>query len=69
MGHLITFRALDKGVIELIGPQVALQFVIRLTQEISITLQAGRVYNYALVILIAICAFSCLWSLEMGCTS
>lgn len=63
MGHLISFRAIDRGGIELVGPQVTFQFTTRFTQEISITLQPGRVYNYALVILIAICAFTCLWSL------
>lgn len=61
MGHLITFRAIDKGAIELVGPKGASQFLIRFTQEIS-NLQPGRVYNYALVILIAIYVFTCLWS-------
>src|SRR6056300_1292200 len=55
LGHLITFRVLDKGVLELIGPKGISQFMIRLTQEIS-NLQSGLVYNYALMILIAICA-------------
>nr|QVL27575.1 NADH dehydrogenase subunit 5 [Paraphelliactis xishaensis] len=54
LGHLITFRVLDKGVLELIGPKGISQFMIRLTQEIS-NLQSGLVYNYALMILIAIC--------------
>nr|YP_009159650.1 NADH dehydrogenase subunit 5 [Antholoba achates]AKQ50923.1 NADH dehydrogenase subunit 5 [Antholoba achates] len=56
LGHLITFRTLDKGVLELIGPRGLSQFIIRLTQEIS-NLQSGLVYNYALIILIAISSF------------
>nr|YP_009159665.1 NADH dehydrogenase subunit 5 [Halcampoides purpureus]AKQ50938.1 NADH dehydrogenase subunit 5 [Halcampoides purpureus] len=51
LGHLITFRTLDKGVLELIGPKGISQFVIRLTQGIS-NLQSGLVFNYALLILI-----------------
>ena len=60
MGHLISFRAIDRGGIELVGPQMTFQITTRLTKEISITLQPGRVYIYALVILISICAFICL---------
>ncbi|YP_009701413.1 NADH dehydrogenase subunit 5 (mitochondrion) [Actinia tenebrosa] len=56
LGHLITFRALDKGILELIGPKGLSQFIIRLTQEIS-NLQSGLVYNYALIIFITIASF------------
>lgn len=66
MSHLISFRAIDRGGIELVGPQVTFQFTTRFTQEISITLQPGRVYNYALVIFIAICAFTCLWDVHLS---
>lgn len=53
LGHLITFKTLDKGVLELIGPKGISQFIIRLTQGVS-NLQSGMVFNYALVILIGV---------------
>nr|YP_008593260.1 NADH dehydrogenase subunit 5 [Bolocera tuediae]APD28324.1 NADH dehydrogenase subunit 5 [Bolocera sp. BZ-2016]CDG50874.1 NADH dehydrogenase subunit 5 [Bolocera tuediae] len=53
LGHLITFRTFDKGVLELIGPKGITQFVIKLTQELS-NLQSGLVFNYALVMLIGV---------------
>nr|QXO87014.1 NADH dehydrogenase subunit 5 [Stichodactyla haddoni] len=53
LGHLITFRTFDKGVLELIGPKGISQFVIKLTQELS-NLQSGLVFNYALVMLIGV---------------
>nr|AKQ50973.1 NADH dehydrogenase subunit 5 [Isosicyonis striata] len=53
LGHLITFRTFDKGVLELIGPKGISQFIIKLTQELS-NLQSGLVFNYALVMLIGV---------------
>jgi len=53
LGHFVTFKTLDKGVLELIGPKGISQFVIRLTQGVS-NLQSGLVFNYALVMLLGI---------------
>lgn len=51
VGHLISYRTLDRGVLELMGPKGISNFMIKLTQGIS-NLQSGLVFNYALVILI-----------------
>ena len=50
-GHLISYRTLDRGVLELVGPKGLSNSMIKLTQEIS-NLQSGLVFNYALVMLI-----------------
>lgn len=50
-GHLISYRTLDRGVLELVGPKGISNSMIKLTQGIS-NLQSGLVFNYALVILI-----------------
>nr|QJS34679.1 NADH dehydrogenase subunit 5 [Tylopathes sp. n. NB-2020] len=59
-GHLITYRTLDRGVLELIGPKGLSNFMIKLTQGIS-NIQSGLVFNYALVILIGT-AILILWT-------
>ena len=51
IGHLISYRTLDRGVLELMGPKGISNFMVKLTQGIS-NLQSGLVFNYALVILI-----------------
>nr|YP_010697718.1 NADH dehydrogenase subunit 5 [Myriopathes ulex]WCF76516.1 NADH dehydrogenase subunit 5 [Myriopathes ulex] len=59
-GHLITYRTLDRGVLELMGPKGLSNFMIKLTQGIS-NIQSGLVFNYALVILIGT-AILILWT-------
>nr|QJS34585.1 NADH dehydrogenase subunit 5 [Phanopathes sp. NB-2020] len=59
-GHLISYRTLDRGVLELVGPKGMSNFMIKLTQGIS-NLQSGLVFNYALVILIGT-AILILWT-------
>nr|YP_009734620.1 NADH dehydrogenase subunit 5 [Sphenopus marsupialis]QIB71214.1 NADH dehydrogenase subunit 5 [Sphenopus marsupialis]WGU50013.1 NADH dehydrogenase subunit 5 [Sphenopus marsupialis] len=56
LGHLISYRVLDKGVLELIGPKGISDRMIQLTQGIS-KLQSGLVFNYALIILIGAAVF------------
>ena len=56
LGHLISYRVLDKGVLELIGPKGISDLMIQLTQGIS-NLQSGLVFNYALIILIGAAVF------------
>nr|YP_009734555.1 NADH dehydrogenase subunit 5 [Microzoanthus occultus]QIB71110.1 NADH dehydrogenase subunit 5 [Microzoanthus occultus] len=52
-GHLITYRAIDKGSLELVGPSGLRNCVLQLTQLLS-NLQSGLVFNYALIILIGV---------------
>lgn len=50
-GHLITYRIIDRGVLEIIGPRGASQVLIRSTQRVS-NLQSGTVFNYALIMIV-----------------
>lgn len=53
LGHLITYRAFDKGILELIGPKGISKFVITLTQGLS-KIQSGLITTYALSLFIAL---------------
>ena len=55
-GHRISYRTIDKGTLELVGPKGVSNFLIGLTRGLS-NLQAGQVFNYALVILIGVAMF------------
>ena len=57
LGHLITYRAFDKGIIELIGPQEISKFVVRLTQGLS-KIQSGQITAYALSVFVAMVLLS-----------
>ncbi len=50
-GHLITYRVIDRGLLEIIGPKGAIQFLIRSTQKVS-NLQSGAVFNYVLIMIV-----------------
>ena len=50
-GHLITYRVIDRGLLEIIGPRGISVIVIKLTQNIS-NLQSGMVFNYALIMIV-----------------
>ena len=52
-GYQVSFRTLDKGVLELFGPIGIVQSVEHLSQSLS-RLQTGFVYHYAYVILIGL---------------
>lgn len=49
--HLITYRVIDRGILEIIGPKGISDILIRLTQNIS-SLQSGMVFNYVLVMIV-----------------
>ena len=49
-GHLITYKVIDRGVFETIGPKGASWLLIRFTQRVS-NLQSGTVFNYALIMI------------------
>ena len=46
--HLVTYRVLDRGLLEMMGPRGITGALIRLTQNISYY-QSGMVFNYALI--------------------
>nr|YP_001648592.1 NADH dehydrogenase subunit 5 [Xestospongia muta]ABW83899.1 NADH dehydrogenase subunit 5 [Xestospongia muta] len=50
-GHLITYRVIDRGLLEIIGPRGISNVFINLTQNIS-NLQSGMVFNYALIMIV-----------------
>jgi NADH-ubiquinone oxidoreductase chain 5 len=50
-GHLIAYRIIDRGILEIIGPRGISRILIRLTQNIS-DLQSGMVFNYALTMIV-----------------
>ena len=51
VGHLITYRVIDRGLLEILGPRGISKILIKLTQNIS-NLQSGMVFNYALIMII-----------------
>nr|YP_009113374.1 NADH dehydrogenase subunit 5 [Dendrophyllia cribrosa]AEZ51018.1 NADH dehydrogenase subunit 5 [Dendrophyllia cribrosa] len=55
-GHKISYRTMDKGILELVGPKGISNFMIELARGLS-NLQSGLVFNYALVILIGVAMF------------
>ncbi|CAH3196775.1 unnamed protein product [Porites evermanni] len=55
-GHQISYRTMDKGILELVGPKGISNFLIELARGLS-NLQSGLVFNYALVILIGFFVF------------
>lgn len=50
-GHLISYRIIDRGLLEIIGPRGISKFLIGVSQKIS-NLQSGLVFNYALIMLV-----------------
>ena len=50
-GHLITYRIIDRGILEIIGPKGLSKIFINLTQNIS-NFQSGMVFNYVLIMII-----------------
>lgn len=50
-GHFITYRLIDRGLLEIIGSGGASQLLIRSTQRVS-NLQSGTVFNYALIMIV-----------------
>ena len=50
-GHLITYRIIDRGLLEVIGPRGISNILINMTQNVS-NLQSGLVFNYVLIMLV-----------------
>ena len=49
--HLVSYRIIDRGLLEIIGPNGISRLLIRLAQNIS-SLQSGMVFNYVLIMII-----------------
>lgn len=49
--HLVTYRVIDRGLLEIIGPNGVSRLLIKLTQKIS-NLQSGMVFNYVLIMIV-----------------
>ena len=49
-GYLVSYRILDRGFFEILGPMGISKWMVKGSQGIS-NLQSGRVYNYALVMI------------------
>ena len=50
-GHMISYKVIDRGLLEIIGPKGISLVIINITQKIS-NLQSGMVFNYALIMII-----------------
>jgi NADH-ubiquinone oxidoreductase chain 5 len=64
-GYRITFRLIDRGIIEIFGPYGIASTIRELTSKTS-QIQTGFVYHYAFLMLIAVTifiAFAALWNL------
>jgi hypothetical protein len=53
MGHHVTYKGLDRGLIELLGPFGLSQLLYSTSQRI-VRLQTGLIYHYAFMMLMAI---------------
>nr|YP_010322720.1 NADH dehydrogenase subunit 5 [Arula petunia]UKP87338.1 NADH dehydrogenase subunit 5 [Arula petunia] len=50
-GHIVSYRTIDRGILEILGPTGIAQFIVNRTKELS-SLQSGLLFNYALMILV-----------------
>nr|YP_010322846.1 NADH dehydrogenase subunit 5 [Cornularia pabloi]UKP87534.1 NADH dehydrogenase subunit 5 [Cornularia pabloi] len=50
-GHAVSYRTIDRGVLEILGPTGVASFIVSKTKELS-NLQSGLLFNYALMILV-----------------
>ena len=54
--HLVTYRVIDRGLLEIIGPNGISRLLIELTQKIS-NFQSGMVFNYVLIMIVFMALF------------
>lgn len=50
MGYVVTYRVIDRGLLEMIGPLGIARVLKTLTQRVS-NIQSGLVFNYLLVMI------------------
>lgn len=71
-GHEITYKVLDRGIIEKLGPTGISNVIRSLTTNFSSRIQSGEIYNYALTIFVfatlflAIAAAGPSWAIISG---
>jgi proton-translocating NADH-quinone oxidoreductase chain L len=64
-GYRTSFRAIDRGALEILGPQGLSQASVSLAQRLR-TLQSGYMYHYALVMLFGVTVLIALASVSQG---
>jgi len=64
-GYRTSFRAIDRGALEMLGPQGISQASVSLAQRLR-TLQSGYMYHYALVMLFGVTVLIALASVSQG---
>jgi len=57
--HNISYKLLDRGILEILGPLGLQTQMIKFTQVVS-RLQSGLIFNYTLYILIFLVLFVCI---------
>lgn len=55
-GYNISFKVLDRGIIEIIGPYGLSSIILKLSNKLS-KFQTGYIYNYAFILFIGVTAF------------
>lgn len=50
-GHVITYKIIDRGLLEVVGPAGVYNLLIKITQNIS-NIQSGMIFNYALIMIV-----------------
>lgn len=56
--HVVTYRVIDRGLLEVMGPKGVSEILIRLAQGIS-GFQSGMVFNYVLIVIVFMAVFIC----------
>jgi NADH-ubiquinone oxidoreductase chain 5 len=61
LGYDVSFKALDKGFIEVLGPSGLMQVCVR-TMAMLQTVHSGYIYQYALLMLVGLSCVTSLWA-------
>ena len=64
-GYRTSFRAIDRGILEIMGPQGLSQASVSLAQRLR-SLQSGYMYHYALVMLFGVTVLIALAAVSQG---
>ena len=59
-GYFVSFRTMDKGVVEMFGPYGAVNTFSGLMKSTS-KLQTGYIYHYAFTMIVGVCVLMSLW--------
>lgn len=58
-GHLVSYRIIDRGLLEIVGPS-GLSALLRYLSQRQSRLQSGVIFNYALIFIVFSAVFLCL---------